>query len=150
MIELKISQEMLTDLFTPSVVLPHKCVEGLPAGAKLTSIIVDNIDNSLCLFFDDGEEHPVNEVFPVKTVQVKFESVIPFLREKDKHDIVQKLLFETEDEAQKLLRKEYPGYRVSVAINGDAILYDPNDKVVLKITGDKESKFDKAMKVMDA
>ena len=78
MIELKLSTEFLTDLFTPSVALPHRCVEGLPAGAKLMSIIVDEVDNDLCLFFDDGEEMPIDEEFEVKNVSIIFESVVHF------------------------------------------------------------------------
>lgn len=54
MIKLKISPEAMTDLFTPGVLTPHKCVHGLPRNVNLVDVSLEN--QTVVLSFDDGKE----------------------------------------------------------------------------------------------
>ena len=67
MIKLRISTEALTDLFTPGVLTPHKCVHGLPRNVNLVDISLE--DQTAILSFDDGKEQ-------VTEIRVTYEVVL--------------------------------------------------------------------------
>lgn len=62
MLELKISTEALTDIFTPDVFRTQECVKGLPKGVTLVDIVFNKKTKTVTYFFDDGKP----EVNPVR------------------------------------------------------------------------------------
>ena len=67
MIILKMTSELLIDLFTPEQIGPIKCVAGLPEKITLISVSLD-ITGVITYKFDDGKDE-------VTTLFVKFERV---------------------------------------------------------------------------
>lgn len=56
MIKVKITNEMFTDLFTPDVMVSHKCIKGLPGGCFLERVEIPPLTSMVILWFDDGKE----------------------------------------------------------------------------------------------
>ena len=71
MILVKASAEYLTDMFTPGVFNPARCVSGLPKGATLVNVTMATDGTDIVTFvFDDGTEK-------LTEASIKFEAVIP-------------------------------------------------------------------------
>ena len=56
MIKVKISNEMFCDLFTPDVMVSHKCIQGLPGGCFLENVEIPPLQGLVILSFHDGKE----------------------------------------------------------------------------------------------
>ncbi len=71
MLELKISTEMLTDIFTPGVFGVQECVEGLPKGVTLVDVSFDIITETVTYLFDDGkpEINPMTVTYTSRTME---------------------------------------------------------------------------------
>ena len=70
MIILKVSAEFITDMFTPGVFSPNKCVQGLPRDCRLANIAFEN--EMITFYFDDGQEETT-------TLTATYSAVIPGL-----------------------------------------------------------------------
>lgn len=70
MLELKISTEMLTDIFTPGIFRTQECVKGLPKGVTLVNVSFDDKTKTVTCLFDDGklEINPITVTYTRPTV----------------------------------------------------------------------------------
>jgi hypothetical protein len=76
--ELRMTTEMLTDLFTPGVLTLHKCVKGLPVGVELFDIVFDKDTKNVSLFFQNDERLSTGEEM-FKSITVTFEGDKTFI-----------------------------------------------------------------------
>lgn len=77
MLRIRISNEALTDIFTPGVVNPNRCANGLPRNVTLMNVKYEK--GLIEMLFDDGNWDSIEDV------PVKFESVRHLL--KDPHQL---------------------------------------------------------------
>ena len=70
MIELKLTPEIIMDMFTPGIIGPVECVKGLPPMIMLKDVKYE--DNIITYLFDDGEEEKTTSlVLEFKRPEVK-------------------------------------------------------------------------------
>ncbi len=68
MIKVKVSTEVIEDLFTPGVLVPHECVDGLPKNATLIDIKKDFPTKTITYYFDDGKEEVTKKAITFESV----------------------------------------------------------------------------------
>jgi hypothetical protein len=62
MIRIRITQEMMTDLFTPGVLDLHRCVDGLPPTVKGLIDVDMEISGTVIMIFDDGDDENIVDI----------------------------------------------------------------------------------------